>query len=80
MENKLNPITIMLIVVAIACFILSFILVFMSDDEVRQNSTSICYNQCSYYNMTFYKYNYGGYQNPACLCKDNGLIKTIYTE
>lgn len=42
----------------------------------------ICKEQCIKQDMNFYKYNLGGYQNAACLCKtkEDGLIKTIYIE
>lgn len=42
----------------------------------------ICEQQCAKQDMNFYKYNIGGYQNAACLCKtkEDGLIKTIYVE
>jgi hypothetical protein len=44
-------------------------------------SNKICSSQCSLQNLSFYKYDFGGYKNAVCLCKDNqGIIKMIYME
>jgi hypothetical protein len=60
-------------------FLLFIILILICSSSTGLSNTDICKEQCSKQGMDYYKYNVGGYQNPACSCIDNvGIIKTIY--